>query len=555
MVPLQGVAIRKGWTWRSATWVPFLLSTPLLVVLHPIQLAVGVCLALLVIGLPVPRRAPLAWLQGLAAIGVAVVFGFRISFLSDPHGGVLALGALGIPFTLLWGIAVLGLREVLRSAPPRPALQLSIDLLLVADAFLLALVFPQAHAVVLARALPLLLLGIVIWGALFARGSHLLAVHRSVALGLILFGISGMTKGAVSLFLVAPLAVIGLPMMTASPAFFASGAVSARSVPRGLARFRVTQGRFALAYVVAVSAFVLGGVVAAYHSTPLGLLALLAVPLILAGHRAWPTLARWLSRVRVEQGGGRVRLLGVTFDRVSLAGAVARVEQMLDDPACSHTIVTPNSLSVLRARRDASLRSAYARADLVLPDGIGVVWASQWLRAPLPERVTGIDLAEGILQRAGRSGIRVFLLGGRPGVAHRAARRLCTRFPGVSIVGVHNGYFSDVGAIARTIQAAAPDLLFVGMGVPRQERVMVRLAGVQRIPVMIGLGGALDVFAGDRVRAPRAWRRLGLEWLHRILQEPRRIGAAWGILRFIFGAVAVRAILLLQDLLALSSES
>lgn len=553
MTPLQGLPIRGAR--RVAAFVPFLLSAPLLLALGPQPQVVGVCVGLFLLSLPFPAHGPARWMQRLAAIGAAVALGFRIPFLTDPGGGVLALGGFCIPFTLLWGTAVLGVREGLRLAAPRPALQLSIDLLLAVDALLLVFAFPQARAVPVARALPLLLLAIVLWGAVFARGRRLAIVHRSVAFGLVLFGIGGVTKGAVSLFLVAPLAMIGLPMMTASSAFLASGVVSARPLPRLLARLGISREGFVLSAVALVSAFALGGILAAYHSVIAGCSVLLVLPLLALAHWAAAHLPCGWRLEPVEARFGRIRVLGVGFDRVDLAAATARVERMLAEPARPRVIVTPNSLSVLRATRDPALFSAYMRADLVLPDGIGVVWASRWLRGPLSERVTGVDLAEAILPIAARSRIPIFLLGGRPGVAKRAGARLAERFPGLPIVGTRDGYFTDAGEIHRAIEVARPGLLFVGMGVPRQERFMMRHAEGTYGPVMIGLGGALDLFAGDRQRAPRAWRRLGLEWLYRIVQEPRRIGAAWAILQFILRATAARIRLALQELLALPAET
>ncbi len=555
MVPLQGSSVRGWWGERCAPLVPFLLSLLLVFFLSPRPELGGVCLGLLILGLPIPHRGILQWAQGFAAIGAAALFGFRIPFLTDPAGGVLGLGSFSIPFTLLWGTAVLGLREGLRAVVPRPALQLSIDLLLVGDALLLVLVFPQAQGVPLARALPFLLLVIVLWGAFFVRGRRLLTVHRSVAFGLVLYGISGMTKGAVSLFLVAPLAMIGLPMMTVSPAFLASGAPSVRPVPHLFARWRITQDAFVLSFLVLASAFVLGGVLAAYHSAAAALLALLVLPVLFAAHRGWPHVVQWLSRARVERRLGRVRLFGVSFHSVDLSSAAVEVGRMLTDRSHSHVVVTPNSLSVLRARRDPVLSSAYERADLVLADGIGIVWASRLLGVPLPERVTGVDLAEAILPVAARAGTRVFLLGGRPGVAERAGLRLVARFPDLSIVGMHDGYFTDEEGVRRVLEEARPELLLVGMGVPQQERFMACTAGTLRIPVMVGLGGGLDLFAGDRVRAPQAWRRLGLEWLYRITQEPRRAAAVWGILRFIIRACGARIILTVLDLLSLPAEA
>jgi len=551
MMPLRSRPIRERW---RATFIPFLLATPLLPILGPTPQVVGVCVGLFILGLPLSAWGAAArWVQGIVAIGAAVGLGFRIPFLTDPAGGVLALGWAAIPFTLAWGVAVMAMREGLRLAVPRPALQLSIDFILAADALLLLLAFPQAQAVPLIRALPLLLLAIVLWGVGFARGRHLAVVHRSVAFGLVLFGIGGMTKGAISLFLLVPLGVIGLPMMTTSPALLASGGISARPLVRWwVSRFDVSHEGAALSVVLLVSAFALGGILAAYHSAMMALSALGVLPLLALGRTVAVRLSRRATQRSDREPSSRIRVLGVGFDRGDLADATARVERMLGGPP--RIIVTPNTLSVLRARRDPALQSVYDRADLVLPDGIGVVWASRRLRDALSERVTGVDLAEAVLPIAAQRGVSVYLLGGRPGVAARAAARLSERFPELAIAGARDGYFRDETAVWRAIEATGAGLLLVGMGVPRQERFMARHALARRGPVMIGLGGALDVFSGDRARAPLAWRRLGLEWLFRILQEPRRVGAAWAIVWFLLRIGAARVGLTVDELLALPVE-
>jgi len=218
----------------------------------------------------------------------------------------------------------------------------------------------------------------------------------------------------------------------------------------------------------------------------------------------------------------------------------------------SHIIVTPNTVSLMRAQANARLLEAYDRADLVVADGVGVVWASRLLGVPLPERVPGIALAEELLQRACTHASRVFLLGGREGVALRAKEHLLKRFPGLDIVGVQHGYFSNEDEAIASIRAARPDMLLVGMGVPRQELLMLRVRQGLDVGLMIGIGGALDVFAGDRTRAPRFWQRVGLEWLYRLFQEPRRMRDALLIPRFMLLVLCARGILSIDRFLSLS---
>jgi N-acetylglucosaminyldiphosphoundecaprenol N-acetyl-beta-D-mannosaminyltransferase len=517
----------------------------------------GLFAGLLILSFEVPKRGVLPWMQGIAAASAAVATGFRIQFVTNPAGGYVYLDSLSVPLTILWVLIILRLREGLRRAVPRPALQLAIDLSLVVNASLLVLISPQTRTAPLARVLPFLLLGIVLTGLVMAlRGERLAVVHRTVAFGLALYGISGVMKGPISLSLVAPLALLVLPMVTASPAFLAPGvrALVPRPVPRWFSKRGVTEGEFTLFSLLLVSSFVLGAVLSVHRSWGFGLLALLVIPLLIGGHLVRPIVADWLARRRVDRRAGRSYLFGVGFHSLTFAAVCDRVEEMIHSSGRSHVVVTPNSLSLFRAGRDPSLRRAYRVADLVLPDGIGIVWASRLLGVPLLERVTGIDLAEALLSRARESGYRVFLLGGREGVAARAAHRLKERFPGLDIVGTHHGYFASDAEPLAAIEAASPHILLVGMGVPKQERWMARHADEMNVPVMIGVGGAFDLFAGDCPRASHRWQGLGLEWLYRILHQPRRVRAVWVIPCFIVKVIVARAAVSLKRLALLPHE-
>ena len=212
-------------------------------------------------------------------------------------------------------------------------------------------------------------------------------------------------------------------------------------------------------------------------------------------------------------------ILGVRFDGVTLSQAVDRV---LDLAAAGRGgyVCTPNPEIVWASRKDAALRAALAGADLTLPDGTGVVWASRVLGAPLPERVAGYDLLLALLERAPG---RVYYLGGKPGVAERAAKAAEARY-GARTAGCRDGYFDDPAPVLAEITAAAPDLALVCLGSPRQERFMAWAKAQGAAFLMLGLGGSLDVLSGDKPRAPERWRDAGLEWLYRLLRDPRRIG-------------------------------
>ena len=160
-------------------------------------------------------------------------------------------------------------------------------------------------------------------------------------------------------------------------------------------------------------------------------------------------------------------------------------------------------------------------ADLVLADGIGDLVIGRILSTPLPERVTGADLVPRLFSRLAAASGSVFLYGGKPGVAERAAEAVRRNYPGLRIAGTENGYISDDTSLLRRLHALKPDLVLVGLGAPKQELWMCGNRDTDC--VMIGVGGLLDVLAGDIPRAPLHWRRAGLEWLYRLLREPRRI--------------------------------
>lgn len=187
-------------------------------------------------------------------------------------------------------------------------------------------------------------------------------------------------------------------------------------------------------------------------------------------------------------------------------------------------IFTPNAEILYRASRSHPLSELLLKADLLLADGAGVVAASHLLKAPLPCRITGIDTAEFILWEASKNGLSVYLLGGRESVAERAAKALMKKYPKLRICGYHHGYFKSSDDMIRHISDASPDILFVCLGFPAQERFIIENAhNLPSLRLSIGLGGSLDVWSGDTCRAPMAMQKVGLEWLYRLCSDPKRI--------------------------------
>ena len=186
--------------------------------------------------------------------------------------------------------------------------------------------------------------------------------------------------------------------------------------------------------------------------------------------------------------------------------------------------MTPNPEIVLECRNNVPLAQAVRDAALVIPDGIGVLYAARILGTPLREKIPGIDFACALMKRLAESAGSVYLFGAKPGVAPAAAQELLSRFPGLRVCGTHDGYFTDDAPIIADIREKRADLVLVCLGAPKQELWMRSHAAELDAGFLIGLGGSLDVFAGTVRRAPERWRRMGLEWLYRLIREPRRIG-------------------------------
>ena len=219
----------------------------------------------------------------------------------------------------------------------------------------------------------------------------------------------------------------------------------------------------------------------------------------------------------------RTDVLGVGFDDLTLEEA-AEAGARLAEAEGFHYTVTPNPEFLLAARKDPGFRQALLGADLVLADGVGVVYSARILGRPLKGRVPGIEFAQRLLRWMAAHGKRLFLLGAKPGVAELAAANLKSRYPGLIVCGTHDGYFREDAPVVEEIRSAAADVVFVCLGAPKQEFWMVNNGPATGVHLAVGLGGSLDVFAGVVERAPRAFQKLGLEWFYRLIKEPKRIG-------------------------------
>jgi N-acetylglucosaminyldiphosphoundecaprenol N-acetyl-beta-D-mannosaminyltransferase len=224
----------------------------------------------------------------------------------------------------------------------------------------------------------------------------------------------------------------------------------------------------------------------------------------------------------------RVKIGTIAIDALALDQAVDAIEDLVAR-GNGGMVFTPNVDHIVVAEDDATFRAAYQAADIALVDGTPVMWAARLLGTPLPEKVSGSDLVRPLAARAARCGWRVYLLGGRPGVAVRAKEILERDYPDLQIVGTSSPTIDLSKSIAEqkdvidAIRATEPDLLFLALGAPKQEIFAHRIRGLVGPVVMLGIGASLDFVTGAARRSPAWMSAIGLEWVYRFAQEPDRL--------------------------------
>ncbi|MTI58830.1 MAG: WecB/TagA/CpsF family glycosyltransferase [Firmicutes bacterium] len=232
----------------------------------------------------------------------------------------------------------------------------------------------------------------------------------------------------------------------------------------------------------------------------------------------------------------KIEILGVQIDQIKMEAAVKRVDKYINaHDNKRYMIVTPNSEMLVMAYDNPGFADILNRADLSVPDGAGVVLASHILTLPLEERVAGFDLMGKLLKLAQERDYRVFFLGGKDSVLEKALNKIKNNFPGLKIAGSHHGYLDPALTfrLIEEINGLDVDILFVGMGVPLQERFLNDNLANLKVKVAMTVGGSFDVLADEVKRAPQWMQMLGLEWLFRLIQEPSRIGRMMALPRFV----------------------
>lgn len=244
---------------------------------------------------------------------------------------------------------------------------------------------------------------------------------------------------------------------------------------------------------------------------------------------------------------GKTDIRGVFFDNVDKKEALERAKELITRDGVD-VIYTPNSEIVQMCIDDNALYDVINSASLIIPDGIGVVYASKILGTPLKEKVAGIELAQDVLSYLASEGLGVYLFGSSPArdgidaVCDIAKKKLLERYPGLVVSGTHDGYFKseETDEIIKGINESGASVLFVCLGAPKQEKWIYDNRDKLKVSLCMGLGGSLDVFAGTVKRAPDFFVKANLEWFYRLIKQPARIGRMMNLPRFLFGTIATK---------------
>ncbi len=491
-----------------------------------------------ILGLPRPLQAALA----VAIAWVAVSLGVRVDELKPPfRSDMVRLGAWSVPISIAWLLAIAYAVLLCRRLERLTAGVVAIIAVTFAAA---ALVVGPSRSAPAAGVLGMLV-GAAAIGALRRDYPPLgSSAHWAIGFALGAATIIGMLKNTAFLVLGVPLLALGVPVGETTYAIIYGAGTGRQRLALGqrrellhdaLIRTGLSPRRTVLLFQMATLYLCLLALslVLLVQISFVAKLVILAAALCL-GFALFFGLARIWSEPP-DTAETRVEMLGVPLARIDMEGALARVDEFIAERS-PHLVVTSDTPGIVRTRDDPEYQEIVRDADMVTADGRGVVWMARVLGLPVTERVSGVDMMESICRRAGEKGYSVYLLGARPGVAEDVARVLQRRCPGLRLVGAHDGYFTaaEEPDVIRTIAEVAPDILFVALGSPRQEKWIRRHQAELQVPVAIGVGGSFDVIAGRIPRAPRWMQQAGLEWLYRILREPKRLPRMWAVPRLLW---------------------
>lgn len=235
----------------------------------------------------------------------------------------------------------------------------------------------------------------------------------------------------------------------------------------------------------------------------------------------------------------KISIMGVNFSKVTMDEAIDITFNNFFNQDKMKMIFTPNPEFLLRIKDDNEFLKILNEGDMVLPDGIGIIYASKILGKSIKSRVGGCDFTEEVIKRGASQNKKVYILGGKPKVAEKAANNLMKKYKGIQIVGYHDGYFNgkEEIKIVEEISKLSPDYLIVSLGCPKQEKFIYKYRDKLNVKVAIGNGGAIDIYAETVERAPIFYQKIGMEWFYRLVKEPKRIKRIIKLPIFIFDVI------------------
>ena len=514
---------------------------------------------------------------------IIIYSGVKIEFLRAPSslsGGYLYLSYLSIPLTIIWLISItnsIGQADELGDITPY--------IVFIASLTFLVISLIQRQGLILAEALSLIMAAISFIFIKYLPRGKFSSYYMSFGFILAVIAIVGVSKSTAALTLLIPLLILGVPIIDSSysivanyasqespgpgiggklPLFSESGSGSGSRLRQKLQSYGFSaQGAnltiIGVSLYLSLSAFI----IFIYQNFYL-LLTLTAF--------GWVVFELLKNKIRSEELiigrdilTNRIKLFQVGIDQVDNQETIQKIEEFIVSKK-PHQIVTPDTLAVLRARKDLKYQAILKSADLVTPDGAGILWAATTLNHPLPERVTGIDIIHNICRLAAKKGYSLYLLGSYPGVTSEAALNLTRKYPGIKIAGTHHGYFGGGGRencgdvkegnsgknkdeekIIAEIKEKRPDVLLVGMGVPKQEKWISKNLDKLDVPVCMGVGGSFDVLSGRIPRAPLWMQRHGMEWIYRSIKQPNRAFRTLALFYFIWLVILGKIVYSLKE--------
>jgi len=507
---------------------------------------------------------------------IIIYFGIKIEFLRAPSSSsreYLYLSYLSIPLTIIWLISItnsIGQADELGDITPYIVFIASLTFLVVS--------LIQRQGLILAEALSLIMATISFIFIKYIPRGKFSSYYMSFGFILAVIAIVGVSKSTAALTLLIPLLILGVPIIDSSYSIVAnyasqeSPAIEKHTLFSG-GRSRLRQklqscgfsAQGANVTIIGVSLYLsLSAFIISIYQNLYLLLTLTAF--------GWMAFELLKNKVRSEELiigrdilTSRIKLFQVGIDQVDNQETIQKIEEFIFSKK-PHQIVTPDTLALLRASKDPEYHDILKSADLVTPDGAGILWAATTLNYPLPERVTGIDIIHNICQLAARKGYSLYLLGSYPGVASEAALNLTKKYPGIKIAGTHHGYFrcedsqncedvkngnndknKEEEEIITEIKENRPDILLVGMGVPKQEKWINKNLNRLNIPVCMGVGGSFDVLSGRIPRAPLWMQRHGMEWVYRSIKQPNRAFRTLALFYFIWLVIAGKIVYSLKE--------